>query len=113
MELIIKLDREDLEKHGEAVRKLIRLEMPIPEQKIGPEEPKKEDPEEPKKEDPEEPKKEDPEALRAKIRVVGGNLAAAGKGAELIQIFHDFGVEKLRELKDEDLEEALKRMEAV
>lgn len=103
MELIIKLDREDLEKHGEAIRKLIRLEMPIPEQKIEPEQ----------KTEPEEPKKEDPEALRAKIRVVGGNLAAAGKGAELIQIFHDFGVEKLRELKAEDLEEALKRMEAV
>ena len=101
MELIIKLDREDLEKHGEAVRKLIRLELPIPEQRMGPEEIK------------EEPKKEDPEALRAKIRVAGGNLAAAGKGAELIQIFHDFGVEKLRELKDEDLEEALKRVEAV
>ena len=97
MELIIKLDRGDLEKHGVAIRKLLRLEMPIPEQKI----------------EPEEPKKEDPEALRARIRVVGGNLAAAGKGAELIQIFHDFGVEKLRELKDEDLEEALKRMEAV
>lgn len=106
MELIIKLDREDLEKHGPAIRKLIRLEMPIPEVEQPVESPEVE-------QKPEVPKKEDPEALRAKIRVVGGNLAAAGKGAELIQIFHDFGVEKLRELKDEDLEAALKRMEAV
>lgn len=106
MELTIKLTEEMLKQPGvyDAVLQI-----------LGSREPAGEKPalEKPKKPEPEEPEKPDFKALRSKVRVLGGELAKDEKSTEMIDVFKSFGAAKLSEIKDEDLEAVIAKLEVL
>lgn len=61
----------------------------------------------------EEPKKPDFKALRSRVRVLGGELAKDEKSAAMIEVFKSFGAAKLSEIKDEDLEAVVSKLEVL
>ncbi len=54
-----------------------------------------------------------PEGLRSKIRQIGSRLTVEGKASKMLQVFKEFGVSKLSEIKDSDLAEVMKKVEAL
>lgn len=59
------------------------------------------------------PEKPDFKALRSKVRVLGGELAKDEKSTEMIEVFKSFGAAKLSEIKDEDLEAVIAKLEVL
>ena len=111
MELTIKLTEEMLKQPGvyDAVLQI-----------LGSREPGKKKPETPeaKPEEPEAPevkpeKPTDFKALRSKVRTLGGELAKDEKSTEMIEVFKSFGAAKLSEIKDEDLEAVIAKLEVL
>lgn len=54
-----------------------------------------------------------PEELRSKIRQIGNRLTTEGRASEMLQVFKEFGVTKLSAIKDSDLAEVIKKVEAL
>ena len=52
-------------------------------------------------------------ALRSKVRTLGGELAKDEKSTEMIEVFKSFGAAKLSEIKDEDLEAVIAKLEVL
>ena len=100
MELTIKLTEEMLKQPGvyDAVLQI-----------LGSREPGKKKPETPEVK----PEKPDFKALRSKVRVLGGELAKDEKSTEMIEVFKSFGAAKLSEIKDEDLEAVIAKLEVL
>lgn len=54
-----------------------------------------------------------PEELRSKIRQIGNRLTTEGRASEMLQVFKEFGAAKLSAVKDSDLAEVIKKVEAL
>lgn len=54
-----------------------------------------------------------PEELRSQIRQIGNKLTTEGRASEMLQVFKEFGVTKLSAIKDSDLAEVIKKVEAL
>lgn len=100
MELTIKLTEEMLKQPGvyDAVLQILGSREPA---ELKPEKPEVK------------PEKPDFKALRSKVRVLGGELAKDEKSTEMIDVFKSFGAAKLSEIKDEDLEAVIAKLEVL
>ena len=54
-----------------------------------------------------------PAELRSKIRQIGNRLTTEGRASEMLQVFKEFGAAKLSAVKDSDLAEVIKKVEAL
>ena len=54
-----------------------------------------------------------PKELRSRIRQIGNKLTTEGRASEMLQVFKEFGAAKLSAVKDSDLTEVIKKVEAL